>query len=355
MIFLVLPQPVIADSTQADAGKNALESSGGNIQKKDESLMDTAKDAVVNAADAAVDAVSGAVDAATDATADAADKTHSFLSRHIVSNSDKLDAFFGDERMDVETNRTKVRLNLVSLVDDEGKYQFKPNVAVSLILPRTKKRFKLVVEDVQDTLSDNDESGIQGEDRLVESVFDTTLSTALRYIFIDTKKFNIQFDLGVKARTPIDPFTRLRIRRSYFLKKWESRFIYSLKWPFSKKWEAVTSVAFDRPISEQFLFRFNNVAAWQRIESEVSFSHDFSLFHKLPDHKALVYFTGMKWVDEPSLHATSYQLGVTYRQRLFRHWCFFQIQPLVTYPKDKNFEFTPTVTFKIEFIFGGVG
>ena len=329
-VYLASLHPVRAEAAPVDTRKEA---EAGDIARKEDD---------------------GKGGAAAEGTLSAADKTHAFVSKRIVSISDRLDAFFGDERMDVETNRTKVRLNLVSLIDEKGKYTFKTNVAATLILPRTQRRFKLIIEDTQDALPDNDESGLQAQNRLIEAFVDTTLSTAFRYLLIDTKKYNIQLDLGVRTKTPIDPFTRLRIRRTYFFRDWESRLVYSFKWPFSKKWEAATSAAFDHPVGERFLFRFGNVASRRRTEEGVRFSHDFSLFQKLPEEAALVYFSGMKWVDRPRIHATSYRFGVTYRRRLFRPWCFFQVRPLGAFPEEARFDFTPSVTFKIEFIFGGL-
>ncbi len=55
------------------------------------------------------------------------DDTHHLLSEQISSVSDELDSFFGEERMDGDFNKSKIRLNFITTFDDEGKATYKTN------------------------------------------------------------------------------------------------------------------------------------------------------------------------------------------------------------------------------------
>ena len=71
------------------------------------------------------------------------DDTHLLLSEQISSVSDELDSFFGEERMDGDFNKSKIRFNFITTFDNEGKATYKTNISASLILPRTQKKMNL--------------------------------------------------------------------------------------------------------------------------------------------------------------------------------------------------------------------
>ena len=52
-------------------------------------------------------------------TTEIVDDTHHLLSEQISSVSDELDSFFGEERMDGDFNKSKIRFNFIATYDDE--------------------------------------------------------------------------------------------------------------------------------------------------------------------------------------------------------------------------------------------
>ncbi|MBO55170.1 MAG: hypothetical protein CL886_05850, partial [Dehalococcoidia bacterium] len=53
-------------------------------------------------------------------TTEIVDDTHHLLSEQISSVSDELDSFFGEERMDGDFNKSKIRFNFITTFDNEG-------------------------------------------------------------------------------------------------------------------------------------------------------------------------------------------------------------------------------------------
>jgi len=293
-------------------------------------------------------------------TTELVDDTHHLLSEQISSVSDELDSFFGEERMDGDFNKSKIRLNFITTFDDEGKATYKTNISTSLILPRTQKKMNLIVEDVKENLTDDDQSdtgGSQKQNKATDTVTESTLTAALQYVIFDSKTWTIDTKTGVIISNPLDPYARLRVRRSFYLEnEWESRFTQLVRWSPIRDWEESTGLVFDKTINKQLLFRINNGISWQKKSRLFSLGHGYSLYHQLTSDIALVYFSNISGIHKPKIHTTGYNLGVGYRQMIYNNWIFLEISPMVVWSREKpneNFKQTNVKIVKIEFIFGG--
>jgi hypothetical protein len=293
-------------------------------------------------------------------TTELVDDTHHLLSEQISSVSDDLDSFFGEERMDGDFNKSKIRLNFITTFDDEGKATYKTNISVSLILPRTQKKMNLIVEDVKENLTDDDQSdtgGSQKQNKVTDTVTESTLTAALQYVIFDSKTWTIDTKTGVIISAPLDPYARLRVRRSFYLEnEWESRFTQLVRWSYIRDWEESTGLVFDKTINKQLLFRINNGISWQKKSRLFSLGHGYSLYHQLTSDKALVYFSNISGIHKPKIYTSGYNLGVGYRQMIYNNWIFLEISPMVVWSREKpneNFKQTNVKIVKIEFIFGG--
>jgi len=293
-------------------------------------------------------------------TTELVDDTHHLLSEQISSVSDELDSFFGEERMDGDFNKSKIRLNFITTFDDEGKATYKTNISISLILPRTQKKMNLIVEDVKENLTDDDQSdtgGSQKQNKVTDTVTESTLTAALQYVIFDSKTWTIDTKTGVIISNPLDPYARLRVRRSFYLEnEWESRFTQLVRWSPIRDWEESTGLVFDKTINKQLLFRINNVISWQKKTRLFSLGHGYSLYHQLTSDKALVYFSNISGIHKPKIYTSGYNLGVGYRQMIYNNWIFLEISPMLVWSREKpneNFKQTNVKIVKIEFIFGG--
>ena len=293
-------------------------------------------------------------------TTEIVDDTHHLLSEHISSVSDELDSFFGEERMDGDFNKSKIRFNFITTFDDEGNVNYETNLSASLVLPRTQKKMNLIVEDVKKNLTDDDQSvtgGDQNQNNVTDTVTESTLAAALQYVIFDSKNWAIDTRTGFIISAPLDPYARLRVRRFfYFENEWESRFTQLVRWSYLRDWEESTGLVFDKTINKKLLFRINNGISWQKKTQLFSFGHGYSLYHQLSSSKALVYFSNISGIHEPKIHSTGYEIGVGYRQMIYNNWIFLEISPKVVWSREEpneNFKRTNVRIVKIEFNFGG--
>ena len=293
-------------------------------------------------------------------TTEIVDDTHNLLSEQISSVSDELDSFFGEERMDGDFNKSKIRFNFIATYDDVGKATYKTNISTSLILPRTQKKMNLIVEDVKENLTDDDQSETgdsQNQNNVKDTVSESTLTAALQYVIFDSKNWTIDTRTGVIISEPLDPYARLRVRRSFYLEnEWESRFTQLVRWSYLRDWEESTGLVFDKTINKQLLFRINNGISWQKKTQLFSLGYGYSLYHQLTSNKALVYFSNISGIHKPKIYTSGYDLGVGYRQMIYKNWGFLEISPKVVWSREdpnENFNRTNVRIVKIEFNFGG--
>ena len=217
----------------------------------------------------------------------------------------------------------------------------------------------LIVEDVKENLTDDDQSdtgGSQKQNKVTDTVTESTLTAALQYVIFDSNNWTIDTRTGVIISNPLDPYARLRVRRSFYLEnEWESRFTQLVRWSYLRDWEESTGLGFDKTINKQLLFRIDNVISWQKKTRRFSLGHGYSLYHQLTSNKALVYFSNISGIHKPKIHTSGYELGVVYRQMIYNNWIFLEISPKVVWSREEpndNFKQTNVRIVKIEFIFG---
>jgi hypothetical protein len=72
----------------------------------------------------------------------------------------------------------------------------------------------------------------------------------------------------------------------------------------------------------------------------------------LSTKKAVEY----EWVNifqtQPVNELTEVDLRIRYRQQIWRRWLFFEVAPQYRFPRDRSFEATPGILFRLEAMFG---
>ncbi|MBF0276213.1 MAG: hypothetical protein HQM13_00420 [SAR324 cluster bacterium] len=281
-------------------------------------------------------------------------ETRTIISEQIYDFSDSLDSFFGDDNIE-EGNGSRIRISLSTKFGGKGEQVSDAGIATILLLPKTQEKFQLVIQDIQKEVSSEEENEkeVQGDDKLQETNEESILAAALRYVFIDTDAWKVQADSGIHLKIPLEPFAKLKIRRNIRIEKWVLKLIQNFKWNTSKGWGESSTILFDRRLSKTVRFRFSNDASWYVKEDLIHFGHALILYHHVSEKDSLNYFTGIKAIDKPKIHLTSYNFGAAYRRKLYQNWLYLQITPVIAFPRSEDFRNTPSITFKLETIFGG--
>lgn len=283
------------------------------------------------------------------------DKGHEAVSSSIMKWSDSIDSLFGVERLDKERRGSRLRIESLTVFTESEDASFLYKVRFRLALPKTEKKLNLVIDNLADSFQKNDEReqaaiGVTSDDRIEDS----DLSAALRYFVLAGDKWNLNTDLGMKLRLPLDPFFRIRVRREWDLENWVFRVSDSLFWFEQRGLGQDFAAEFDRRLSGKFLFRWSNRALWTEDNDAWSFSYSLNLLQRLSDKDALSYSAGINSTSRPVISIESYGLGLSYRRNVYNDWLFLSVNPNISYPKAKNFTAVPSIAIQLEMRAGDI-
>lgn len=282
-----------------------------------------------------------------------ADTPRDYWSGQIADFANDVDRFFGDPRYFQEANKSVVQLNVAKVFEpgDEGRAVL--DGQVKLDLPSTEKRFSLMLES-------NPEKNLPGDTSQQRPVLANDVvasnnqSAALRYEKPpEESRWYFSADTGVKLRAPPEPFVRSRVSYSLPMESWRMKAAETVFWFSSIGVGETTQVDFERLLSEPVLFRATSTATWMNDSHNFDLRQDFSLYHTMNNRAAMLYQTSVIGVSQPQLEATEYVLLMLYRYRLHKNWVFFELSPQLHYPKAKNFDMSPMLLMRLEFLFDG--
>jgi hypothetical protein len=275
------------------------------------------------------------------------DSSRNAVSKQVINFANWLDNFFGDERIFDESQNSHLKLNLLQINEEGFEPRFEANLQGKLTLPNTQKRLKILFE------SDPGENP-NPDDTIVEAVENQQQSLGLRYVQFASDWFRGHTDIGVRFRSGLDTFVRFRLRGLFSLGNWNLRATETIFWRDSTGLGESTRLDFERRFGDNYLFRATSKANWFDETRQFDMGQDFFLIHTINKYRAVIYRAGLSAVSEPKVQATGYILSLRLRQQIHRDWLFFEINPKVLYPQEKNFNAQHSLTFKLEVVFGGI-
>ena len=280
-----------------------------------------------------------------------ADHAHARFSRFVGQTADRIDRFFNDERIDESFNETRLRLAAgVEIVDAEG-LGFVRRLRADLRLPRTQRRLNLVLSTVT-----GDELGVEEEQN--------SFVGFLRFFVLDRDVVRVNLDGGLNFSPQPDPFLKLRGEREFVLGSYLLRPAQILFWELEDGVGEATRLDLDRRLSPQSLARFRSEIIWSEDNSGVQLESFLFYFHKFSKTAGLALKAGVFADSEfrnenaeivpgrSSAVMTAYLLGLDYRFAIFRDWLLLEIEPELRFPRERAYEFTPGITFRLEVVLG---
>ena len=285
-----------------------------------------------------------------------ADQIQTFISSRILNWSDSIDTFFGVERLDREKRGSRLRLeNSYTLIDGQDPVN-NYKIRFRLALPKTQKRLNLVIDNIATPFEEQQglaetSAGVTADDRIEES---NALQAALRFFVLTGEKWNLNTDLGMKVKFPLNPFYRIRARREWTYGAWQMRISESIFWFKNDGIGQDTNAELDRQISRDFLFRWANRALWLEEQSEWNFIHSLNIFQRWSRRDGIAYSLGLNGSSEPSVSVDSYNISLSYRRRMYKNWAFLTVGPNISYPASINFVPVYSISFLFEARFGDI-
>lgn len=254
-------------------------------------------------------------------------------SKDINSLAINIDRFFAGEEAQ-EDNDSFVRLRAGAIWSRGGEIGSDSDIKLKLDLPGSKRRWKLLFESDPDEFSDL-ESQTRSAPTVNRQFTDTEGSTgALRFVVDEDSKWKKDLDIGVYGSTPLDPFARYQLRRSAKLgDDWSLYFKESLYIFNSDGWGQKTTIQFEKPINDHYLWRNRVQAKFSDDDNVLDTAFVLSTVHVLDDWRAIDYAVGVLVSNRPVSQTNVYFINTTYRKRLYKDWLFFDIRPELAFAR----------------------
>ena len=280
------------------------------------------------------------------------DDTHARLSTRVQQTADRIDSFFGNERIDDEATGNRVRVRSSVEFGEGGELNTKLKLKAKFSLPRLEERFNLVFGTDDDEGVVNEIMNRGGFGGSIEEVDDSDYSSALRYIVAATERWNTSLDGGFKFRTGVDPFGRVRMRRNFGLDGWSMRLTERATWIEDDGWTVDSAVAAERNVTDSVFFRAGGKATWVEDEHGVTLEEGLGVTYQIDKRRAVTLQGGVRSVTRPANTVEEYGVSVRYRKQFYKDWLYYEIEPRASFPDERDFRFTPTISFIVEMIFG---
>ncbi len=280
------------------------------------------------------------------------DDTHQRISDGILSFSNQIDSFFGNQRGDDEANGSRLRLFYDNNLRQGEKWDRGLNVRFSLRLPQLQKLLKVSFNKEAKEKAKGKEKENQTQTNPKNPPPEETRKNQLRE-FVDQWAFN--FNTGIRVDIPPNLFARARLRRTMiFFDKWEFNPTQELNWFLEQGFGAVFSHDLDRRLTDKTILRLTNTLVWSDENDETTSSHGPQIFHQISDTKAISYSILAQGSNNPKPAINNYTAFIAYRQQLYGKWLFGELRPAVEYPRNQGWNDVYSLFVRVEAVFGSI-
>ncbi len=282
-----------------------------------------------------------------------ADNTQAYISKSWNKMNYGVDSFFANEDFEDEVNRSYIRINSAIQKQEGADLKYQYDFKFKLDFPHTKRKLKIILE------KDNEDENTEGlssinstnQNSAEDALTETSYNAALRRILTESKKWIIYADTGMRLKLPLDPFIKLRVRRSFTYNKFETKVIQKFYLYRQKGFGESTHLNFDYPFADIFHISFNNSFSWNDKTDNYSVLNSLTFFKKLSDKRAISYNISSYGDGKPKIIYKTYTTSINYRQLIHKTWLYTQISTGAIFSKSRDFKMKKFVTVVFEVLF----
>ena len=182
---------------------------------------------------------------------------------------------------------------------------------------------------------------------------DEDLEVAVAYSPVQTISTNFSLRTGLKFSSIIPDWWIGPRWRGYAKGEiWGTRLTETFRWRTDDGFESITTLDFERDVAENLFYRTTLKGKWNQDKDDYRYEITPQLFQRLDPKRVLKYEYVTQFNSTNDHQWDNFIFRVTYRQRIWRKWLFFEISPQVSFPESEDYDFTPGIRFRIETFIG---
>ncbi len=257
------------------------------------------------------------------------------------------------EGEEVLPNRSYIRLRTMEEYSHLGGYVSDSSVSVRIDLPNTQRKWHLIFE-----TDPNDQDSLESKERdLVSANQSAETNGAIGGVSVQDglwSHWKARFDVGVKVKLPIDPFTRAELRRvENASDSWVVQFKQEVYYYHSIGAGLSSGLNFYHPVDEgisKIVTVGSNAQYLYDSHSWGLLSH-VGLSDRINNNHLLEYSTGMSIDPGESRPLTNYWISFTWLQNIYKNWLYLSVVPKIDVPREYDYKINPGVFVRLEVFF----
>lgn len=279
---------------------------------------------------------------------------HSYLSSTVETLAQRIDTFFGEDRVYEEATGTHIQVRSSLVFDQDGELDYDVKFRAKLKLPQLRSKFKLVIESEDKDGALDDFNQDSRRESLTGELEHTDVSASLQYMFQQTKRWNISLRPGLKLSNPVEAFLRLRMSGTLQINhRWLSRGTTQFGYYSEEGWGSDWRLDLERRTGSQDFFRSSSNVWWRENSPGNQFlSQTFLITHILSPRTSVAFEVGVAGETRPKLEDTSYFSSVRYRRDIHRGWLFIELKPQVEFARENDFDEDVSLFVTLEALLG---
>ena len=288
------------------------------------------------------------------------DVAHERLQRGILEQAIRLDNFFGHTKTEhQQKTRYSLRWSNSLRINHRGNLQFGTSVRANLVLSRINDRLRLIVSggDEPEPVAPGlpEDPGNPGFDRTSQTTT-RLVNTELRYGLLHTPSMDLFLGAGVRLILPPEAFARSSFKYKYnisdvaLLRFGETIFVKNPVGPGS-----TTEVELERSLNQKTFLRWASAGTISYEIEGLEWGTELSMVRELSSKSAVTVIGGVYGNTSIGDWVTNYRILTRYRRNFLRSWLFYEIEPVVSWPRsaDGYFPTNFAMTFRLEMLFQG--
>ena len=277
------------------------------------------------------------------------DKPHKIISSGVDIFAKNIDEFFSNDKTFYEASGTFLRVRADAIVKESGVIGYEGDVKLKLRLPNTKKKLKFTLE--SDVNERPDDLVSQPENTPIAAIKEDDYFAGLQATLGRKEEWQFKPSIGLRLSSDIEFYFKFRAKRKYEFDKWSVRWHETPFWFESSGWGIDSYLELNNKVTNDALFRASTFARWTNETEQFELSQIFSMYHTISKRRAISYSVGVYGVSEPTVFATHYLLGLTYRQNIHKDYLFVELIPQIKYEKTNDFHADHSIILRLEMVF----
>ena len=281
------------------------------------------------------------------------DSHQQYISDYIRRFTTSIDRFLANTKKSQDYSGSFMRLTWDTTWSEGGDISTRGRIKFRVHLPQTQKKLKLIIESEPDEKRNIKDLETRGTETTPTTDSNNGVYTGIESQIGEGEKWKVRPSVGLRIRSPLDPYLRLRATRENLFTNWKLYFHESLYLFDSTGFGADTIMDWDRGLTENLLFRSSSFLRYTDERDQFDMSQSFNLIHQLSKKRVVTYKVAVFADSEPSIFATSYLINASYRQNVHKDYLFVELQPQVQYQKINNFEPEYSLFLRMELYYRG--